>query len=66
MIIQEEDVDYFEELFDSPLAWLEWNNEYLPIVIEDTKFTKRKIEDRYEYETTIDFRYSKEKIIIRN
>jgi len=66
MVIQEEDVDYFEELFDSPLAWLEWNNEYLPIVIEDTKFTKRKIEDRYEYETTIDFRYSKEKIIIRN
>lgn len=66
MIIREEYVEYFEELFDSPMAWLEWNSEYLPIIIEDTKFIKHKLEDRYEYEITIDFRYSKEKIIIRN
>lgn len=63
--ILETDTRYFEELFNTPLAWIEWEDEYLPIIIIDTKFTEFKLDDRYMYELSIDFKYSKEKSIIR-
>lgn len=65
-IIQENEAPYYEELFDSPLAWLENGDDYIPIIIEDAKMDKIKFEDRYAYEINLPFRLSKEKIIIKN
>lgn len=65
-VIEENEVGYYEELVDSPLAWIEFGIEYLAIVILDTSFVKFKEEDRYMYELIVEFKYSKEKKIIRN
>jgi hypothetical protein len=68
----EADQDWIEELVDSPLAWMEWkgiqgqSDDYIPVVVEDSKFLKRKIEDRYVYELLVRAKLSHERFIIRN
>lgn len=68
----ERDQDWIDELMDSPVAWLEWKGEqgqaddYLPIVVHDIKRQKRKEEERYTYEVTLQFRLSHDKFTIRN
>lgn len=68
----EDAMDWLDELFDSPLAWIEQpdvqgqGSQYLPIVILDRKNLKIKQEDRYVYQVEIEFKFSHEKFIIRN
>lgn len=68
----EKDKQWLDELFDSPLAWMEWagtqgqDDSYIPVVILDKKFEKVKKEDRFNYEIRIEFKLSHEKFIIRN
>lgn len=68
----EEHMEWLEELQASPLAWIEWKgiqgqpDSYLPIVIVDQKQVKRKEDDRYVYEVTMQFRLSHERFNIRN
>lgn len=69
---QEEDMDWLDELLDSPLAWAEWPETQglsaglVPIVILDKKSDKFKENDRYTYEVEVDFIFSHQKFIIRN
>jgi hypothetical protein len=65
LYIREEDVNYYDEILDSPIAWLQGEDDFIPIVILDKKSIKHKIEDRYEYEIIVDFKYSHERIIPR-
>lgn len=68
----ESHMDWIEELFDSGKAWMEWigtqgqADSYIPIVISDQNFTPRKVDDRYFYELTLEFKLSHDKILIRN
>lgn len=68
----EADKDWIDELFDSPIAWLQWEgtqgqpDSYIPIVILDKKFEKVKKENRFIFEIVIDFKLSHEKFILRN
>jgi hypothetical protein len=68
----EKDKDWIDELFDSPLSWMEWSgiqgqdDSYIPIVILDKKFLKVAQDDRFIYEITIDFQLSHDRFIIRN
>lgn len=68
----EEDKEWLDELFDSPIAWMEWagtqgqEDSYVPIVIIDKKFMKVKQEDRFIYEIDLEIKLSHEKFIIRN
>lgn len=68
----EEDMDWLDELFDAPLAWIEQpaiqgqEASYTPIVIVDKKTSKQKQEDRYVYQVELEFTLSHEKFIIRN
>jgi len=68
----EEDMDWIDEVFDSPLAWIQQPSfqgqsaTYLPIIVLDKKNNKMKVEDRYVYQIEIEFKYSHEKFIIRN
>lgn len=62
---------WIDELFDSPLAWIEKDlvgqgKQYLPIVIVDSERQKVKQEDRYIYEVSIVFTMSHDRLIIRN
>lgn len=67
----EEAMPWLEELFNSPMAWMEWKGQqgqtdsYIPIVISDGKFDKRKSEERYLYSIEVQFRLSHPKFIIR-
>jgi hypothetical protein len=69
---KEEDKDWLDELFDSPLAWMEWSgvqgqdDSYIPVIILDKKFAKVEEDDRFIYEVTIEFKLSHERFIIRN
>lgn len=68
----ESQMDWIDELMDSPLAWIEGPAvqgqpvTFIPIVIKDRKSEVIKKEDRYMYETTIEFIKSHDKFIIRN
>lgn len=68
----EEQMDWIEELISSPMAWMEWKGTqgqadgYLPVVLVDMKHTKRKENDRYVYEITLQFKFSHERFNIRN
>lgn len=70
-LFREEDLNWIQEMFDSPFSWIELsgsqgqNDDYLPIVISDQKLQKLKSEDRYEYLVTISFSLSNEKITHR-
>jgi hypothetical protein len=67
----EADMPWITELFDSPLAWMEWTGKqgqadsYLPIVITDTKIQSIKEEDRFVYEAKLQFKLSHGKSILR-
>lgn len=67
----EAEQDWIQEFFDSPLVWMEWkgiqgqSDSYIPVMVQDSKFLKRKIEDRYEYELLVQVKLSHEKFIIR-
>ncbi len=68
----EEDREWIEELFASPLAWIEWKgiqnqpDSYLPIVIIDQKMPLRKEDDRFYYEVNLQFKLSHERYNLRN
>jgi hypothetical protein len=68
----EEQQEWLDELFDSPMAWIEqsspFTNErfYLPIVILDNERQKIKPNGRYLYEVKIQFKLSNEVTTIRN
>lgn len=59
---------WLDELFDSPLAWVEFGTpkELIPIVISDTDRDKIKETDRFQYEISLEYTMSHEKYIIRN
>ena len=63
--MDEKNTGFYDELFDTPLAYLELDNMYLPIVILDKKSVKFKSDDRFFYEITVEFKLSHEKITIR-
>ncbi len=69
--LDEEDIDYADELLDTPLAWMEWDGtqgqlaDYLAIVILDVKSQKLKKEERYYYEITVSWKLSHEKRTLR-
>lgn len=58
--------DWMDELFDSPMAWIEDDNRLLPIVIIDKSRKKIQETDRYNYEIVLEFTLSNDKNIIRN
>lgn len=68
----EEDFNWIDELFDSPLAWIEWKgtqgqpDSYLSIKIIDAKYQKQKEDDRFSYEISLQFILSNDRIIVRN
>lgn len=68
----ETDLDFLDELFDSPIAWIQWDgtegqeDSYLPIVIKDATLPKLKADDRFSYETIIQFTFSNDRINIRS
>jgi hypothetical protein len=68
----EEDMDFIDELFRSPLAWIQWkgvqgqSDDYLPILISDGKQQKMKFDERFVYEVTLEFKMSHEKFTMRN
>lgn len=68
----EEHMDWIDELFDSPTAWMEWAGGqgqpagFIPVVIIDKKSFKQKVDDRFVYQVEIEFKLSHEKITIRN
>lgn len=68
----EDDQDWLDELFDSPLAWIQWAgtqgqpDSFLPIKILDSKRETVKEQDRFTYEVTIEFILSHERFTIRN
>lgn len=68
----ESDMEWVQELLDSPKALLQWegtqgqSNDYLPIVILDTKFEKQKNVNEFFYRITIQFKFSNEIFSIRN
>jgi hypothetical protein len=69
---EEEDMDWLMECADSAKALLEWSgtqgqsDSFLPIVILNGSWEKRKFEDRFVYEFRIQFKMGNENIIIRN
>lgn len=72
IVYNEQHMDWIDELFDSPVAWIEQPDTqgqgvtYLPILILDKKNIKLKQEERYTYQVEIEFQFSHEKFIIRN
>lgn len=69
---QEDSQEYLKELYGTPNAWIQWigtqgqNDDYIPIVIKDGKFTTRKNEGRYEYVNVIEFEFANENQVLRN
>lgn len=68
----ENEMEWMKELFESPLAWMEWPgqqgepDDYLPIVVLDSKFQEVKEDERYTYEVTLACKLSHERILLRN
>ncbi len=68
---EESELVWVQELFDSPICWMEWKgtqgqpDDYTPIVITDKKLGKKKIDDRFQYEAIIEFKLSHERKILR-
>lgn len=70
--LTEADQDWLDELFDTPLAWIQWTgvqgqeDSFIPVVILDSKRDTVKEADRFVYEVTIEFKLSHERFTIRN
>lgn len=68
----EKDMEWLEELFNTPMAWIQWTSDqgegegYLPILITDSKLEKLKENERFTYEVEIQFQFSHTPINIRN
>lgn len=68
----EQEMKWLKELLSSPSVWMEWTgtqgqpDDYLPVVITDAKTITRKIDTRYTYEFTVEFKLSNPDITIRN
>lgn len=68
----EENQDWISELFNSPLAWLQWTgtqdqpDSYIPILITDVKTEELKEDERFVYQVTIEFSLSNSIFTIRN
>jgi hypothetical protein len=68
----EEQMEWIDELMDSPNAWIEQKgiqgqtDTLSPIVVLDKKVTKQKEDERFINEIAVDFRFSNPKILIRN
>lgn len=68
----EQDNKWLNELLDSPMVWSEWKgiqgqaDDYIPVIILDSKMLNLKQEDRYVYELILQVRLSNERYIIRN
>lgn len=67
-VADESEMTFYDELLDTPLAWIEvpGKSTYYPIVIADKKSQKLKEDDRFYYEIVIDYKFSNERFIIRN
>lgn len=69
---QESSMKWLDELLDSPLTFMEWTgtqgqaDDYIPLVIQDTKKINFKQDDRWFYEVIVQVKMSHERIIIRN
>lgn len=68
----EADMPWCMEMLNCPIAFIEWkgiegqSDDFLPIVVLDAKFERRKTDERYWYELVIQFKMGNDKIIIRN
>jgi hypothetical protein len=68
----EPDQAWLKELMASPNCWIQWtgtqfqDDDYIPVVLKDSKFVTKKVDQRYEYVLQIQFEYSNENIILRN
>lgn len=68
----ESDQEWLDELFDSPLVWIQWAgtqgqpDSFIPIRILDSKRETVKQDERWVYEVTIEFQMSHERFTIRN
>jgi hypothetical protein len=69
---EEQDGDWIEELFESPVAWMQWAgtqgqaDNFIPVVIVDKKWSKVQENDRFNYEVALEVLMSHERFIIRN
>lgn len=70
----EEQMDWLDELQDSPAAWIAFPGIqgqepfFMPVVIIDARSIKKKEAEteRFYYEYQVEFRYSHEKFVLRN
>ena len=68
----EADMDWIQELMDSPKAYEEWKgiqsqaDSYLPVRITDAKFAKQKNEKEYNYDFFLEYKMGNESKGIRN
>ena len=68
----EADQEWLKELMATPNAWIQWfgtqsqDDDYIPVVITDGKFTTHKYEDRYDYGFQLGFEMANKNIILRN
>jgi hypothetical protein len=68
----EEDMNWINEMKDSPMAWREWSgiqeqsDDYIPVVVVDGKILDVKETDRFTYEINAQITDSHEKFILRN
>lgn len=67
----EKQMKWIEQLLESPLCYLQWKgtegqaDDYIPVVVGDRTMEMKKLDDRYVYEFTIEFKSSNEKISLR-
>lgn len=68
----ESDQEWLMEMTDTPNAWMQWKgtqgqpDDYMPVVVKDGKFTKKKENERYIYVFEIEVEYSNGPITLRN
>lgn len=69
--LDESEMEWIMELFNSPFVWMEWSGEegedpgYIAVVLADAKVQKYKREERFSYTVIVDFFLSHDKVIIR-
>ncbi|SFW16055.1 hypothetical protein [Chitinophaga sancti] len=71
-VFQEDVISWVKELMRSPSVWIEWKgvqgqpDDYLPVLLKDATYNTLKVDDRYEYQLTVEFQFSNTDITIRN
>lgn len=73
VLLAEDQLMWLQELIDSPNVWMELDgiseevdSDYIPVVILDQKIQVLKADDKYEYQISILFTLSHDKIILQN